>query len=453
MMINPVLRTFSEKRTKDLRAPDVIGELFMLLMLVVIAVGAGTGSALVVALGTTAFVISVGGTLWSKLSLAEVAYGARPSDSHAFVGDEIEIVMTLENRKPLPIPWIQLIEFLPTGLLPLSNEGVKRRAYAGGSEIVETTSLASYERVRFRHKVRAHHRGHYSIGPTELRSGDLFGLFGTVRRDSRSLHGITVYPRIVPLDGWELPSAKPMGDILSRNTLLDDPSRPRSVRGYLPGDPLKRIDWKLSAKRDELIVRTYDQSVSNDVVVMMESRTVDYAWHGYKYDVLESAVTGAASIAVRCADLGYRVGLIANGVRPTRGVMSAVPPGDGPHHVRTILEALSFVQPLSLTSLETQAVERGAYAITNGSSLILVAGYLTEPVVGYLRNAQRVGHRVSISWVGREEPPRVTGIRVVDSREIFKIDEDVEEFMMSVVDEQQELNARMNAPVREYDSV
>ena len=170
-------------------------------------------------------------------------------------------------------------------------------------------------------------------------------------------------------------------------------------------------------------------------------------------DVLESAVTGAASIAVRCADLGYRVGLIANGVRPTRGVMSAVPPGDGPHHVRTILEALSFVQPLSLTSLETQAVERGAYAITNGSSLILVAGYLTEPVVGYLRNAQRVGHRVSISWVGREEPPRVTGIRVVDSREIFMIDEDVEEFMMSVVDEQQELNARMNAPVREYDSV
>ena len=125
----------------------------MLLMLVVIAVGAGTGSALVVALGTTAFVISAGGTLWSKLSLAEVAYGARPSDSHAFVGDEIEIVMTLENRKPLPIPWIQLIEFLPTGLLPLSNEGVKRRAYAGGSEIVETTSLASYERVRFRHKV------------------------------------------------------------------------------------------------------------------------------------------------------------------------------------------------------------------------------------------------------------------------------------------------------------
>ena len=56
-----MMRTFREKRTRDLRAPDVIGELFMLLMIVVIGVGAGTGSALVVALGATAFVISAGG--------------------------------------------------------------------------------------------------------------------------------------------------------------------------------------------------------------------------------------------------------------------------------------------------------------------------------------------------------------------------------------------------------
>ncbi len=448
-----MLRTFRERRTRDLRAPDVIGELFMMLMILVIGVGAATGSMLVVALGTTAFVISAGGTLWSKLSLLEVTYDASPSDTHAFVGDEVEVVMTLENRKPLPIPWVQVIEFLPTGLLPLSDENIKRRAYAGGNEIVETTSLAGYERVRFRHKVRAHHRGHYSIGPTELRSGDLFGLFGTVRRDSRAGHGVTVYPHIVPLDGWDLVPAKPMGDILSRNTLLDDPSRPRSVRDYRPGDPLKRIDWKLSAKQDELIVRTYDQSVSNDVVVMLESRTVDYAWHGYKYDVLESAVTGAASIAVRCSELGYRVGLVSNGVRPTRGVMTVVPPGDGSHHLRAILEALAFVQPLSFTPLESQVRDRGPQAITSGATLVLVTGFLTEPLVAYLHQAQRQGHRTLIVWVGREDPPRVTGVRVVDARELFKIDEEIEDLLMSVVNDQIEINARANMPSREYDHV
>ena len=447
------MRTFREKRTRDLRAPDVIGELFMLLMIVVIGIGAGTGSALTVALGATAFVISAGGTLWSKLSLEEVAYDARPSDTHVFVGDELEISLTLENRKPLPIPWVQLIEFVPTGLTPLSDEKVKRRAYAGGSEVVETTSLAGYERVRFRHKLRAHHRGHYTLGPTELRSGDLFGLFGTVRRDSRNPYGVTVYPRIVPLDGWELLPAKPMGDVLSRNNLLDDPSRPRSVRDYRPGDPLKRIDWKLSAKRDELTVRTYDQSVSNDVVVMLESRTVDVAWHGYKYDVLESAVTAAASITTRSADLGYRVGLLANGVKPTRGVIAAIPPGDGPHHLRTVLEALAFVQPLSFTPLENLVVERGASILTAGSSVILVAGFLTESLAAFVHQAQRTRHRCSIVWVGREDPPSVTGLTILDARELFRIDDDVEELLMSLVDAEFEVNSRMNQPTREYDHV
>ena len=431
-----MIRTFRERRARDLRAPDVIGELFMLLMIVVIGVGAGAGSALVVALGSTAFVVSLGGTLWSKLSLLEVVYDADPSETHAFVGDEVEITMTLENRKPLPIPWVQVIEFLPTGLLPLSEENVRHRAYAGGSEIVETTSLAGYERVRFQHAVRASHRGHYSIGPTELRSGDLFGLFGTVRRDSRSTQGITVYPRIVSLGGWELTVAKPIGDILAQNMFLDDPSRPRSVREYVPGDPLKRIDWKLSAKRDDLTVRTYDQSVNNDVVVLLESRTVDHAWHGYKYDVLESAVTCAASLALRCSDLGYRVGLVSNGVKPTRGVMSVVPPGDGARHVCTILESLAFVQPLSFSALETHAMGLGVQAISNGTSLILVAGFLTDRVLAYLYQKLQGRHQVSIVWVGREDPPCVPSIGVVDARETFRIDSHAEDLVMSILNEQ-----------------
>ena len=80
-------------------------------------------------------------------------------------------------------------------------------------------------------------------------------------------------------------------------------------------------------------------------------------------------------------------------------------------------------------------------------------GFLTEPVVAYIHHAQREGHRASIAWVGREEPPQVTGIRVVDAREVFRVEEDVEDLFMSVVDEQFEMNARMNQPVREYDRV
>ncbi len=445
-MVNPVLKTLGTRRTSDLRSPDVIGGIFMFVMIVVVGIGAGTGSALTVALGATAFVVSGGGVLWSKLSLERVTYDVQPSDTHVFVDDELEVTMTLENRKPLPIPWVQTIEFMPAGILPLETDRARKRAYAGGSEIVETTSLAAYERVRFRHRLRATHRGFFSFGPTELRSGDLFGLFGSVRRDPRSSIGITVYPKIVPLDGFHLPSARPIGDALSRNTLIDDPSRPKSVREYLPGDPMKRIDWKLSAKQGQLAVRTFDQSVSNDVVVMLESATVDTAWHGYRYDVLEAGVTGAASIASRCVDLGFRVGFMGNGVRPGRGIMSVIPPGDGAIHLRNILEALAFVHPLSFLPLEKLALERGFHAVPEGASIVLVAGLLREGAVGYLAESKTRGHEVMVVWVGREAPPKVTGLRVLDMRASFKIETDVDDFLLSVQDEAEETQSRYAPP-------
>lgn len=462
-MINPVLRTLGTKRTRDLRSPDVIGQLFMLLMLVVIAIGAGVGSALTVALGATAFVVSGGGILWSRLSLQEVKYEASLSDTHIFVDDEVNITMTLENRKPLPVPWVQLIEFVPSGLLPmesddarqraglqpLESDRVRRRAYAGGSELVETTSMSAYERVRFHHPVRAMHRGHFRLGPTEMRSGDLFGLFGSIRRDQGSMLGVTVYPKIVAIDGFFMPAARPFGDVLNRNTLIDDLSRPKSVREYRPGDPMKRIDWKLSAKQGELTVRTFDQSVSNDVVILLESATVDTAWHGYKYDVLEGAVTGVASIAARCVELGYRVGFVGNGVRPGRGVLSVIPPGDGSTHLRSILEALAFVHPLSFLPLEKLILERGFHALPSGSSIVLVAGLLREGVVNYLLEASGRGHNCMVIWVGRESAPQVTGLRVLDMREQFKLEGDVEDFLFSVEDAAQEERSRFSRPASE----
>ncbi len=445
-MVNPVLKSLGTRRTSDLRSPDVIGGIFMFVMILVVGVGAGTGSALTVALGATAFVVSGGGVLWSKLSLEQVTYDVQTSDTHVFVDDELEIAMTLENRKPLPVPWVQTIEFMPAGLLPFETDKARRRAYAGGSEIVETTSLAAYERVRFRHQLRATHRGFFSFGPTELRSGDLFGLFGSVRRDPRSSMGVTVYPKIVPLDGFHLPSARPIGDALSRNTLIDDPSRPKSVREYRPGDPMKRIDWKLSAKQGELAVRTFDQSVSNEVVIMLESATVDTAWHGYRYDVLEAGVTGAASIASRCVDLGYRVGFMGNGVRPGRGVMSVIPPGDGPSHLREILEALAFVHPLSFLPLEKLALERGFHAVPTRAAIVLVAGLLREGAVSYLAESKVRGHDAMVVWVGREDPPRVTGMRVLDMRANFKIETDLDDFLFSVNDEVNEQQSRYAGP-------
>ena len=420
-MLNPLSRTLRTRRRSDLRAPDVVGELFMLLMVAVVVVGAATGSILTVTLGTTAFVITAGGVLWSKLSLEEVEYQAEISDTRVFPGDEIEVTMTVENRKPLPVPWLQLTEFVPSGLSPSSTESVTRRAYAGGSELVETTSLNGYERVKFRHTMTARHRGFYALGPTDMRSGDLFGLFGSVRRDQRSANGVTVYPTIVQLDDWQLPATNPMGDVVNPYTLIDDQSRPRSTREYVPGDPLKRVDWKVSAKRDNLTVRTFDRSVSNDVVILHESTTTEVAWQGCRYDVLEASVSGAASIAARFAGAGYRVGFIGNGVRSGRGASPAIAPSESGYQLQTILQSLAMVQPWSFRKLELMVQERTGHVVTVQAGLVLVAGLLSDGLRDYLERAHSRGHRITVVWVGRDAPPVLHFAEVRDMRGVFDV--------------------------------
>ena len=47
-------------------------------------------------------------------------------------------------------------------------------------------------------------------------------------------------------------------------------------REYVPGDPLKRINWKQSAKRDKLLVRLDDEMASRSATVLLDSVFIRY---------------------------------------------------------------------------------------------------------------------------------------------------------------------------------
>lgn len=96
---------------------------------------------------------------------------------------------------------------------------------------------------------------------------DIFGLF-EVRRRCGSLQECLVLPRefeVEPLrflssdDGRTLP-----------NRTSEDLSSPDDTRAYRAGDPLKRIHWKLSARRRSLTVRSYETPAPPDTLILMD---------------------------------------------------------------------------------------------------------------------------------------------------------------------------------------
>ena len=410
------------------RAPEnpagVVRDLFVILLVIVIIVGAATGSVLVVALSALAFVVTLTARTWAALSLQDLDYSLESSTTHAFVGDEVEVVMRFDNRKPLPLPWLKVHEFFHDGLELVGSED-KFIDYMGGTPLDEVVSLGRYERLRRRHRLRALQRGHYFFGPAEVASGDLFGLYVRKRVVERHPWSLVVYPKTVPMPELSLPSARPIGDAKTRNTLWHDPTRPAGIREYRPGDPVRSIDWKATARRGDLFVRQYDPSVSQYALLLVDGTVTERPWEGFRLDVLEAVASCAASAAMRAVDHGFSTGLVVNSALSLHG-RNVIRPAAGKAHLSSILESLAMMRPITMTPLDELARSRARDTMPAGATVILVAGHVRESVVGYVSELARRGHPAMMLWVGREDPPALRGLKVLDYRAVFGVSEEPE---------------------------
>ena len=60
-------------------------------------------------------------------------------------------------------------------------------------------------------------------------------------------------------------------DVETMRRAMEDPSSPNDFRAYQQGDPLKRIHWKMSARKRELIVKQFEEPALPDALVMLDT--------------------------------------------------------------------------------------------------------------------------------------------------------------------------------------
>ena len=398
--------------------PATIGrDLFIILLVIVTIVGAATGSALVVALSGIALVVTVVARAWSAVSLKDLEYTMSSKSTHVFAGDEIDVVLRYENKKPVPVPWLHTHELVPTGVEIVGRENLFMD-YMGGTPLDEVVSLGRYERLTLHRKFKAIRRGHYTFGPAEITSGDLFGLYTRKIVAERHQWSLIVYPSTIDLPELELPTARPIGDVRSRHTLWRDPTRPAGVTEYRPGDSIKSIDWKVTARRGSLFVRQFDPSVSQYAMVLLEGATTARPWEGFRLDVLEALASCAGSVVIHAANLGFRVGLVTNSTL-SMGGRNVVRPASGGQQVPMILETLAMMRPATVAHLDSVARSRARDALPAGATIVYVAGQLRDTAVAYVIDLARRGHPVVTLWVGREDPPVIPGLVIRDYRGLF----------------------------------
>ncbi len=153
-------------------------------------------------------------------------------------------------------------------------------------------------------------RGRFAVGPAAIRVTDPFGLWEDNRViDSRT--EVIVVPLVVPLVG--MPSAvgsrSAAAGAAIAGTTGGDPDV--GIRPYQPGDDIRTVHWRASARRDDLMVRLREPVSHGGATVMLDYRAAAHRGIG-PASSLETAVTLAASTSLHLLGGDYQLRLVGH---------------------------------------------------------------------------------------------------------------------------------------------
>lgn len=209
-------------------------------------------------------------------------------------------------------------------------------------------------------------RGIHQIGPLRTRIGDPFGLT-EFEHEMAGRSRLVAVPKVVPLGG--LPAGSGLGTGEDGSTRLraghgDDDTM---VREYRHGDDIRRVHWKSTAKRDELMVRVEERPWHGGVTVLLDRRSAAHRGTGAAAS-LEWAVSAAASICSHLHANGQQVRLVTEDAATLSGGPG---PFDGGQDDSAMLDALAAVRPSAQRDLVCPQDPGG------GQELIAVLGATT----------------------------------------------------------------------------
>ena len=342
------------------------------LALVVLFVGLALRSELVSFVGLVFGAVA----LLSRLWLRQVEHGLRvrrAAPECLAYGDDATVVVHVSNPTLLRVPWLEIRESTPYAL----------RTVLPQQQVISLGAGGEYQMA---YKVRGARRGWYPLGPTQLILGDALGL-GRVTLQIPPRH-LTVYPRILPLAELGLPATLNIGPLRGRRG--EDPARPAGVRQYVPGDDVRRLDWKSTARQHTLLVRRADPTIAPETTIALAFARHDYAARVLQ-DALERSVTAAASLSMALLQRKLPVSLISNGYDPqTRrgGVILPFGKGDGQRRmVLGVLGRLESGQELDLFEL------LGGQPLPWGGTLALVLADLSLELLPQIVALRRRGQQ------------------------------------------------------------
>ncbi len=246
-----------------------------------------------------------------------VEVGFSLATSRSVEGAEVEAEITL--RAEVAVDSLELLLVLPEGIE--ASDGADARA----------VKLAAGREHTLMIPLRCLRWGVYEFGEIEVRARDRLRILTWEERVESPVE-LKVYPtpeslsRIIAPVETQAFAGSEVARVKGEGIEYAD------IRDYVPGDRLRAINWRASARRGTLIVNERHPERNTDVVLFVDS-FVDV--RGPQRSTLDDAVRATASLAGLYLERRDRVGLVAFG-----GILRWLQPGTGQMQRYRLIETL-----------------------------------------------------------------------------------------------------------------
>lgn len=194
------------------------------------------------------------------------------------------------------------------GALTLSNSGGRAilpsrvvLPVGGGRGEFQVSRLAPGGSAEELFAIPTVRRAVVKVGPVSVVRGDPLGLFERVHRKDEPVD-LFVHPRTVRFDGQSLGFLRDLEGLPATDLSRDDVSF-HALREYQPGDDLRHVHWKSTARTGTVMVRQYEETRRSHFVIGLSTRPGDYR----DDEEFELAVSAAGSLGLRALRDSQRV--------------------------------------------------------------------------------------------------------------------------------------------------
>jgi len=350
----------------------------IILLTLSVIVGVATGEKLYYRLSYLWGFLLAGSWIWSRLSIRGIKVERSARALRAQVGQIFEERFDVHNQSRMPRMWLEVND---ESSLPGSE----------GSRVL--TMIEGRQGRSYLARTRLIQRGVFPLGPTVLASGDIFGIF-PISTQIPAKDTLLVYPMMVDVQYFpNPPGLLPGGEALRRRTHQVTPNA-AGVREYIHGDPLNRIHWLSTARRNRMMVKEFELDPLADVWIFLDAaqstqyelprppldfKIQDLWQRNIKIELPPSTeeyeVSTAASLVRDYLRRGRSVGLVSSG-----SYLTLIPPDRGGRQLGKILEALAIVRAQGEVPLRG-LVEMQVKHMVKGSSVVLITSSTQHEIV------------------------------------------------------------------------